>query len=264
MKNFLYILLFILTPLTTSLHADINLVSDQQIKYLVNQARFFAQHGISQEEILRIFKQSLTHEELCNDEPEEQESNEYFVMDLIFIILCCTLNIVALAAQISLLKSESNLATSRLNLIREQQRFNAEIANFNEENHTAFNQEIAQAQERLRQAEQRVGQVQQRVGPEEFSDFQRLISEPNLYRSDIIGEHQLERRAQQYEVENELREARNLLRQAEARATDYQNLQHQLRFENLNIPIQARQIPFNQQDRFLLPIPMDPFPFYLS
>lgn len=239
MRNFVYLLLFMLITSTTVLHTEVNLYSEQQINYLIDRAHFFAQHGISQEEILHIFEQSLTHEELCNKEPEKLKSRKNFVLAVIISALC----IAALGIKIYVLKCEANLATMRLNLIRNRQQLNQEIAHLNQENFAVLNQEIAQARERVRLAE--------KVVYEEA--MCNLWSYPQEEQSQITNYHN--------QAANERREAQNLLHQAEARANNYRNLQHQLQLQNLHIPpIPTTQTPFNGQEALFFPIAMALFP----
>jgi hypothetical protein len=75
MKNILSLTLAILAALSSSqATATINRLQVAQTQYLMNQAQFFAQQGVSQENILKIFKQSLAQESLSTDKVETPRS----------------------------------------------------------------------------------------------------------------------------------------------------------------------------------------------
>ena len=71
------IILLIVTALTfihqVSTYASINLESNQRDQYLVDQAQFLIQNGISQQEVLEIFKDGLKKEKLCADKPKSNK-----------------------------------------------------------------------------------------------------------------------------------------------------------------------------------------------
>lgn len=66
MKKILSIALVIAASLNAS-QATINPLQETQAQYLMNQAQFLAEQGVSQENILKIFKQNLTQESLNTD-----------------------------------------------------------------------------------------------------------------------------------------------------------------------------------------------------
>ncbi|MBS1988580.1 hypothetical protein JST56_06360 [Candidatus Dependentiae bacterium] len=69
MKKILSLALLITACLNTS-QATIDPLQEAQVQYLMNQAQFFAQQGISQHEILRIFEENLAHEEFSAAKPQ--------------------------------------------------------------------------------------------------------------------------------------------------------------------------------------------------
>lgn len=74
MRQFFCMLFITILTLSSISNAATNHLHDeQQVKYLIDQAQFLAQHGIAQEEVLQVFEQSLTSEELNNAKPHSKK-----------------------------------------------------------------------------------------------------------------------------------------------------------------------------------------------
>lgn len=84
MKKILPILL-ILASLNAASNAELNYLQEEQVRYLMNQAQFLAKQGITQEDIIKIFEQSLTDQELGATKPKKND------LRLIESILCISL-----------------------------------------------------------------------------------------------------------------------------------------------------------------------------
>lgn len=85
MKKILLILFVILPSLNTLSHPTINYLSEPTIQSLIDQAEHLSKQGLSQKEIIKIFKQSLRKQELSVAKPKKKD------LRLIESILCISL-----------------------------------------------------------------------------------------------------------------------------------------------------------------------------
>ncbi len=143
MKKIAYILLITaLTILTQSraTHTDIKLASNGQVQYLINQAQSLAEQGIDQKDILKIFDQGLTEQELGAAKPKTG-----FRMIIIFTgcIVCVAIGGGITYYFINEKINEKQAEVDRLNTQNQQHQRN--IANLTQQ----LNQAQAQAQNPL-------------------------------------------------------------------------------------------------------------------
>lgn len=111
-------------------YAHTNLISDQQVKQLIEQATFLAQQGISKDEILCVFEQALVQEKLYSN---KSDRNEKIIAVVAVGIVCLVIGgFICLA-----IKNAADEHAHRQQL---------------EQNITNLDQQVAQAQLRLDQA----------------------------------------------------------------------------------------------------------------
>ena len=98
------------------IHASASPLTDQQVQHLLDHAQFLAQQGVCKSEILRIFKKSLSLEELCTTNLEESKSSspnakEFLIFSGVFIIIVG-------AAVIYTMKCKANKKAHRQQLVQ--------------------------------------------------------------------------------------------------------------------------------------------------
>lgn len=73
MKKLVSIILLLILASNAVTDASVNPAIDRHVQRHVDQAQFLVQNGIPQEEVLKIFKDSLEHEKLSSDKPKSKK-----------------------------------------------------------------------------------------------------------------------------------------------------------------------------------------------
>ncbi len=133
-------MLLVLFAQETVISASVNPLTDQEAQYLLDQAQFLAQQGVSKSEILHIFEEGLTHEE----DHLTKESKEKIKFFLIAGVICIVLG----GAIYFIIKADADQRAHRKQLAQDV---------------TNLEQQIVQAQARLEQANTRA-RMQQPIG----------------------------------------------------------------------------------------------------
>lgn len=88
MKKLTTLILLFLFAQKTVLSISNYPLEDQHALDLLDQAQFFAEQGVSKSEIIRIFKESLAHEEHCNARSEKTELHEKILVCVVAGVIC--------------------------------------------------------------------------------------------------------------------------------------------------------------------------------